>query len=438
MKLMRFAIVLTGVAAVVLNGWLSSAAAQANLPKNFSVARPTIPDKTFTITDFGAVGDGKTLNTDAFRNAVAACAKAGGGTVIVPSGTFLTGPFSLDSNLDLRLGAGSTILFSDKPADLKLTESGFENDISAEDCHDVAITGSGTIDGNGRYFWLNFVGPKNDPYDDPWMPHRPRLIALNNCTRVLVQGVTLTNSPMFHLVPSRCRDVTIDGIRIVSPANSPNTDGIDPSGVNFLITGCTIDTGDDCIAVKGGSRYDPDRPAVENFLITGCTFLHGHGMSIGSETNGGVRNIVVRDCTFNGTEAGIRLKSPRGRGGIAENLTYENLTMKNVKIPILITSWYPKIPVRPELYGAHPITPLTPIWRHILIRNVTAVDGAIAGRIAGLPEMPVEDVVLENVRISADKPIEIMHARGIQFSNCRISAASGKPVLYDAQVQGLE
>ncbi|HEX4056036.1 MAG TPA: glycoside hydrolase family 28 protein [Tepidisphaeraceae bacterium] len=435
---MRFAFVLTGVAAVVLNGWLSWACAQATLPANFSVAKPTIPDKTFDIADFGAVGGGKTLNTTAFRNAVAACAKAGGGTVAVPSRTFLTGPFSLSSNVDLRLAAGSTILFTDNPADLTVTASGFENDISAENCHDIAITGSGTIDGNGSYFWRNFVGPKNDPYDDPWMPHRPRLIALNNCTRVLVQGVTLTNSPMFHLVPSRCRDVTIDGIRILSPANSPNTDGIDPSGANFLITGCTIDTGDDCIAVKGGNRYDRDRPAVENFLITNCTFLHGHGMSIGSETNGGVRNMIVQNCTFNGTEAGIRLKSPRGRGGITQNLTYENLTMKNVMIPILITSWYPKIPSRPELYPAHAITDLTPIWRHILIRNVTAVESTIAGQIAGLPEMPVEDVVLENVRISADKPIEIIHARGIRFINCKISSKSGKPVLYDAQVQGLE
>ncbi|MGD0461874.1 MAG: glycoside hydrolase family 28 protein [Tepidisphaeraceae bacterium] len=415
-----------------------SAAAQSTLPSDFSVAQPTIPSRTFNITDFGAVGDGKTLNTDAFHKAVAACAEAGGGTVIVPAGKFFTGAFLLDSNLNLHLEAGSIIQFSDRIADLKVTEAGFDNDISARDCHDIAITGSGTIDGSGAYFWRNFVEPKNDPFDDPWMPHRPRLINLLRCTRVLVQGVTLTNSPMLHLVPAQCRDVTIDGVRIKSPANSPNTDGIDPSGINFLITRCTIDTGDDDIAVKGSTRYDPDRPACENFLISNCTFLHGHGMSVGSESSGGVRNMLVRDCTFDGTQAGIRLKSPRGRGGIAENLTYENLAMRNVENSILITSWYPKIPTHPEQYPPHPVNNRTPIWRHILIRNVTSVGGRLAGQIVGLPEMPVDDVVLDDVRISARKPIEIVHARGIRFINCNISAASGKPFLYDAQVQGLQ
>jgi polygalacturonase len=424
-------------------GWVllavcASASAQATLPSNFTVAQPTIPSRVFNIDNFGAIGNGKTLNTDAFQKTVAACAKAGGGTIIVPAGRFFTGPFGLESNINLHLEAGAYIQFSDRIADLKVTEAGFDNDISARDCHDIAITGSGTIDGNGAYFWRNFVAPKNDPFDDPWMPHRPRLIELTRCTRVLVQGITLTNSPMFHLVPAQCRDVTIDGIRIKSPANSPNTDGIDPSGIDFLITRCTFDTGDDDIAVKGSTRVDPDRPACENFLISNCLFLHGHGMSIGSESYGGVRNMVVRDCAFDGTEAGIRLKSPRGRGGVAENLTYENLMMKNVKVSVLITSWYPKIPTHPEQYPAHAVNDRTPIWRHIRISNVTSVNGGIAGQIAGLPEMPVEDVVLDDVRISASKPIEIIHARGIRFIDCSIKAVSGKPMLYDAQVEGLE
>jgi polygalacturonase len=411
--------------------------AQATLPSDFSVAQPSIPSGSFNITDFGAVNDGKTLCTDAFRKAVAACEKAGGGTVLVPAGRFFTAPFSLDNNINLHLEAGSAIQFSDRVADLKVTDAGFENDISARDCHDIAITGSGTIDGSGAYFWRNFVEPKNNPFDAPWMPHRPRLISLNRCTRVLVQGVTLTNSPMFHLVPSQCRDVTIDGIQIKSPANAPNTDGIDPSGIGFVITRCTFDTGDDDIAVKGSTRVDPNEPSCENFLISNCKFLHGHGMSIGSESYGGVRNMLVRDCTFDGTEAGIRLKSPRGRGGLAENLTYENLTMKNVKNPILITSWYPKIPTHPDQYTAHAVNNRTPIWRHIRITNVTSEGGSIAGQVVGLPEMPVEDVVLENVHVSAKKPIQIIFARGIRFINCDISAASGKPFLFDAQVEGL-
>ncbi len=231
----------------------ASAAAQATLPSDFSVAQPSIPDHSFNITDFGAVADGKTLCTNAFHKAVSACEKAGGGTVVVPAGIFFTGPFDLDSNINLHLEAGSVIQFSDRVADTKVADAGFDNDISARDCHDVAVTGSGTIDGNGAYFWRNFVEPKNNPFDAPWIPHRPRLISLNRCTRVLVQGVTLTNSPMFHLVPSQCRDVTIDGVQIKSPSNSPNTDGIDPSGIGFVITRCTFDTGDDDIAVKGRS-----------------------------------------------------------------------------------------------------------------------------------------------------------------------------------------
>ncbi len=148
--------------------------------------------------------------------------------------------------------------------------------------------------------------------------------------------------------------------------------------------------------------------------------------------------MLVRDCTFDGTEAGIRLKSPRGRGGVAENLTYENLTMKNVKNSILITSWYPKIPTHPEQYSAHAVNDRTPIWRHIRITNVTSEGGNIAGQIVGLPEMPVDDVVLDNVHISASKPIQIIYARGIRFINCDISAEAGKPLLYKAEVEGLQ
>ena len=151
---------------------------------------------------------------------------------------------------------------------------------------------------------------------------------------------------MFHLVPRACREVTIDSIHIKSPANSPNTDGIDPSGFDYLITNCTIDTGDDNIALKPRPIPDPLHLSCENFLIEGCTFLHGHGMSIGGGSNGGVRNMVVRDCRFEDTDAGIRLKSGRDRGGLVENLTYENLTMKRVKTSIMITSYYPEIPAR--------------------------------------------------------------------------------------------
>jgi polygalacturonase len=231
--------------------------------------------------------------------------------------------------------------------------------------------------------------------------------------------------------------VTIEGIQVKSPVPSPNTDGIDPSGINFVIRGCTIDTGDDCIAVKAGAQYDPNRPACENLLVSDCRFLRGHGMSVGSETYGGLRNMLVRDCTFDGTEAGIRLKSPRGRGGLVENVTYEHLTMRNVKNSILITSYYPRIPNQFDRDPGEAVGGRTPRWRHIRISDVTSTGGVVAGQIVGLPEMPIEDIVISQVNISAIRPIEIAHARSIRFIDCDISASSGKPVIADAAVEGL-
>jgi polygalacturonase len=262
----------------------------------------------------------------------------------------------------------------------------------------------------------------------------------------LVRDVTLQNSPMFNLVPQRCRDVLIDNVRIQDPFNSPNTDGIDPSGWNFLITNCHIDVGDDCIALKpsvitaAAAALKPSANSLscENFLISNCQFLHGHGMSIGNPSPGGARNITVRDCTFDGTEAGIRMKSHRGAGGIVEDLTYENLTMKNVKVAILITSYYPEIPKAPENDPSQSDGLNTPIWRHIRISHVTAIGGQQAARIIGLAEMPVTDVQLDHVNISAQMGMQIVHAKGIHFSDSTVTAASG-PVLisHDAEVTGL-
>jgi polygalacturonase len=345
----------------------------------------------------------------------------------------------LASNLNLHLEEGSTLVLSDDPKDFILKENQFQCDITLTNGHDIAITGTGTIDGQGVFFWKHYVPPKGAAPDvAEKMPKRPRLIELTRCSRVLVQDVTLINSPSFHLVPSQCQDVDIENVQIKSPVPSPNTDGIDPSGVNFLIKNCTIDTGDDCIAVKGGSRYDAEKPACENFLITGCTFLRGHGMSVGSETYGGVRNMLVSNCTFNGTEAGIRIKSPRGKGGVLEYVSYEHLTMKKVKNSILITMYYPKIPPHPEQDAKQPVGKGTPQWRHIRISDVTSSGGAIAGQIVGLPESLIEDVVLTNVQVSAVQPMEIANAKGIQLIDCDIVGAAGKPIILGAEVEGLK
>jgi polygalacturonase len=400
------------------------------------VAAPSIQSNSFSIMDYGAIGDGKTMNTKAFQSAVNACVKAGGGTVSVPAGKFLTASFSLGSNVNLNLQKDATILFSDNPDDYSIDNNRYEYFLTTENCHDVAITGSGTIDGQGEYWWKQFKAKKTA------MPHRPFLVVFTKCQRVLVEGVTLHDSPMEHLVPKQCQDVMIRDVTITvhDPQLAKNTDGIDPSGLNFIITHCTMDTGDDNIAVKPTDRYDPDRPAMENLLVSDCTFLHGHGMSIGGQSYGGMKKMVVRNCTFDGTDAGIRAKAPRTAGGLVEDLTYENLTMKNVAYAISITSYYPESKAPKDLSNAEKedVTSKTPTWRNIHISHVTATDCEYAGRIIGVPEMPISDVTLSDVHLSAKMPLTISQASGVHFENSTVHVNSGKPInVIDADVTGI-
>lgn len=405
----------------------------------FAVARPSIPSRRFNIREFGAKGDGVTLDTDALERAIRACAEAGGGTVVLPPGRYLTRPFNLTSSLNLHLETGATLLFTTDPADYSLPGGRDRRCISAEGCHDVAVTGAGTIDGQGGAWWPRYVKSYVPPPGSPPLPHRPYMVTFGHCSRVLVEGVTLTNSPMFHLVPTQCRDVTIRRVHILAPASSPNTDGIDPSGWNFLITDCTLDVGDDNIALKPNPQKKGEPPSCQNFLITHCRFLHGHGMSIGSQTAGGVENMIVRDCTFDGTNAGIRLKAARDRGGLVENLTYERLKMTRVKTAILLESYYPKLPKDITADPAQPLSATTPFWRHIRIRDVTARESREAGLIVGLPESPVSDVVLTNVRISAERGLRVFHATTIRFVRSRIEARKGAALTTEhADVQGLD
>jgi polygalacturonase len=392
---------------------------------------PVIPTNTFNVTQYGAVGDGTTMNTAAIQKTVDAASAAGGGIVLIPEGKFLTGPFTLASRINLQLASGAFILISDDLKNYPVTKERYQDCISVADAHDIEISGQGTIDGQGKAWWTAFEADRN-------MPHRPYMITLNKCSRVLVTGVTLCNSPMFHLVPRNCTDVTIKGITIKSPSNAHNTDGIDPSGWNYLITDCTIDAGDDNIAVKPTSSRTPGN---KNYTITNCKFLHGHGMSIGSGTDGGIEDLRVSHCIFDTTDSGIRIKTLRGRGGVLQNLTYENLTMTAVKNPIYIIDWYPErdAPKDPSTEKAEPVTDRTPINKNIIIRNVTATDCPTAGTIRGLPEAPITNVTLSNVTISAKTGMTIYHARGIRFAASKIEVKSGKRLtLFNTEVSGLE
>jgi polygalacturonase len=404
-----------------------------------NIPEPQIPDHVFNINDYGAVADGKTSNTQAIAGAIAECAKAGGGKVIVPAGTYFTGPIDLVSNLELHFDDGATLLFSNDKTDypfgtFKSLPTRYRPLIAAENQHDIVISGKGKLDGQGQPWWEahRALGKKvKEPgYADP----RPKMLVFESCKRIKLQGITLTNSPMFHISPTHCEDVIADGVTVIAPSNAPNTDSFNPSGWNFIVKNCLFDVGDDNIAVKPFHKPGDGRLSVENLYILNCTFRHGHGLSIGGQTPGGLRNMHVRDCVFEDTDNGIRMKSNRTEGGLVENLSYENITMKNVRRPIDITSYYRGLPKGKD--SPQPVDEKTPIWRNIRISNVTATGCTDAGFIRGLPESPIENLVLENVSIEAQKPMRIGNAKGLMFKDVKINVKQGEPVVIEDTVQG--
>jgi polygalacturonase/lysophospholipase L1-like esterase len=391
--------------------------------------------KIYDVRQYGAVGDGKTLDTAAIQKALDECGRAGGGTVLVPAGNYLSKPIFLRSNLTFQLEEGAILKATDEPADFNdpKEEKGVIAFVNGKNLTNVTIAGKGTIDGSGERWWPPVKEAKKTGQPEP--RRRPRMVVLSKCKGVQVQGVTLQNSPSFHLVPTDCEDVVIDGVTIRAPDDSPNTDAIDPSACkNVLIRKCILDVGDDNVALKSGHSVPGRSAACEDITVVDCTFLHGHGMSIGSETVGGVRNLTVRNCTFKDTVSGLRIKSYRGRGGVVENVTYSDIKMTNVKIPINITSYYPKIPKEDT---AQPITAETPIYRNIRIANLTATSPQSAGFIVGLPECVVSNLTLENVHISAPVGLTVRNAKEIQVKNVKVDAAKGEPFLLEnASVEG--
>jgi polygalacturonase len=430
--------------AFVLFAWVfvSSVTIAGDQPAGTSDERAAKETKVFDVRQFGAVGDGKALDTAAVLKAIDACDKAGGGVVRLPAGTYLCQPIALRSMTTLQLGEGATLQatgqhadFMKTPGDWLTARGGFIPFISGKDLRDVAIEGKGTIDGAGQVWW----GPaeearrKTPGYTLP----RPNLIVLTGCKNVRITGVTIQNSPKFHFVPTDCEDVLVEGVTFKAPSTAPNTDAIDPSVCRRVrIHRCTIDVGDDNVAIKSGKAVPGRAFACEDITVTECTFLHGHGMSIGSETTGGVRNVTVERCTFKNTENGIRIKSPRGRGGTIENLHCTDITMTNVDPAITITCYYPKIPKEDV---AQPMTPRTPIVKDLQITNLTATCPKEAGVIVGLPESLVTNVSLTNVRISAQTGLTIRNAKDVQLKDVKIEVQKGQPVILDnAQVEGLE
>lgn len=381
---------------------------------------------------YGAKPDGVTINTAALQKAIDACAEKGGGTVRLSGGTFLSAPLVLKSHIDLEIEKGATLLGSanhdDYPSKTEFREPGRQSLLSAKDAEDIAITGGGTIDGNGSGWWV-LARAQKDHGVMGQVVFRPRLIVFDHCKHVRIEGVTVQNSPSWQIVPYYSDDVTIRNIKVLAPQHSPNTDAIDPfSSSHVRIEHVLADVGDDNVAIKSGAINSPgpDRPSTD-ITISDCTFLHGHGLSIGSEIAGGAQNVTATNIHFEGTDQGIRVKANRDRGNDVSHLVFRNLTMKDVRTAILISEYYPKVLPPPD-EKAQPVTRLTPHFHDILIENVQATASKVAGVIVGLPEAPVKNVVLRNVSIDAQKGMTIAHAE-VTGTRVTIHAASGDAIV---------
>jgi len=386
--------------------------------------------KTCNAHDFGAKGDGKTKDTVALQSAIDACAAQGGGTVRVTAGTYVSAPLVLKNNVTLHLDKDAKILGSPDHGDFPPVTMFHLPDlqplISATNASNVASEGEGTVDGNGESWWeeVRAVKDKGVLGNHP----RPKLIIFDHCKNVRVEGITIQNSPMWQLVPYYTEGMVIRKVRLLAPQHSPNTDAIDPfSSSNIVIDHVYADVGDDNVAIKSGpiNSPGPDDPS-RNITITDCTFMHGHGLSIGSELSGGAQNIVAERISFEGTDQGIRVKSNRDRGNDVSNLVFRDITMKDVKTAILISEYYPKV-LPPENEAPQAVGRLTPHFHDIVTENITATGSKTAGVIIGLPESPVKNVVLNNLKLSAEEGLTISNAE-VTGKGVVVTGAKGEAI----------
>jgi polygalacturonase len=380
---------------------------------------------------YGAKADGATKDTKAIQAAIDDCASAGGGTVKLAGGTFVSAPIVLKSNITLDIAKGATLFGSpdhaDYPAKTEFRAEGTQSLVSATNAEKVAITGEGTIDGNGESWWAQARTTHNAGVVGA-VQFRPRLVVFDHCKHIRMEGVTVQNSPSWQIVPYYTNDMTIRNVRILAPQHSPNTDAIDPfSSSNMVIDHVYADVGDDNIAIKSGiiNSPGPDAPS-KNIKITDCEFMHGHGLSIGSEIAGGAQNIHAERIHFKGTDQGIRIKANRDRGNDVSNISFKNITMEDVKTSILISEYYPKAMPEGDV-AAEPVQRLTPFFHHIRIENVKSVNSPWAGVIVGLPESPVKDIALKNVDIQATKGLQIAYAT-VTASNLKVTATDGQSI----------
>jgi polygalacturonase len=414
-------------------------------------ALPVIPDRNFLLTDFGGAGDGQTLNTVAFAKALAACSSAGGGRVTVPAGAWLTGPIELRSNIDFHLERGALILFT-KDHSQYLSESNnggsvTVSPISGHGLENIAITGEGVVDGGGESWrpvkkekmtaaqWKELLasGGVLNKEENIWWPSReamearekrPVMVQLSHCKRVLLQGVTLRNSPMYVFGPNSCMDLTMDHVTIFNEWWAQNGDGIDIGSCrNVMIYRCTVSAGDDGICMKSGGRSDDGQASLQNVVIAGCNVFHGHGgFVIGSNTDGGMHRIFVADCNFIGTDVGLRFKSNMGRGGLVDSIFIQDIFMRDiVREAVLFDTYYENMPAG---YVKDPNKPApidkTPEFRDFHISRVYCNGASTAIAITGLPQMPVSRIWFDSIVISAGKGLVASQAKDIDLRDVKL------------------
>lgn len=360
---------------------------------------------------WGAKPDGTTLCTAALQRAIDETAAAGGGTVTVPAGRWLTGSLFLKSRIRLWLEPGAVLLGSPRQEDYPLIEARWEGQtrlshaplVGGTGLTDVGIEGRGTIDGQGEPWWKWF---KEKSLAHP----RPRLISFTDCENLVLEGFTATRSPSWTINPVRCLNVRIHGLTVRNPADSPNTDGINPDSCRAVrISDCFVSVGDDCITIKAGTEHEASglRAPCEDVTVTNCVLESGHGgVVIGSEMSGGVRRIAISNCIFRGTDRGIRIKSRRGRGGAVEDVVVSNIVMTDVLCPLTVNLYYGCGAWGDSVVGDKGLRPVdsgTPAVRNLSLSNIVARRVKLAAAfVYGLPESPVTGVTLRDVSIELD------------------------------------
>ncbi|MDW7691321.1 glycoside hydrolase family 28 protein [Flammeovirgaceae bacterium SG7u.111] len=454
-----------------------------------TIQEPDFKSDTSNILDFGAKPDGITLNTEQINKAIADCSKKGGGVVLVPSGYWITGPIKMQSNVNLHLAKNAFLQFTKDFDQYKMVEGVYEGKPSARNespimgtqLENIAITGFGTIDGNGDVWrmvkkdklteseWKKKVASGGLLSEDgkTWFPSektkkahegnrtsvmeagmklsdfedikdylRPNMLVLTECKKVLLEGVTFQNSPAWNLHPLICEDLTLRNLFIKNPDYAQNGDGIDiESCKNVLIEGCTIDVGDDAICIKSGKdKPGRDRGVpTENVIVRNNIVYKGHGgFVVGSEMSGGAKNIFVSNCSFMGTDKGLRFKTTRGRGGVVENIYIKDINMVDIVHEAVMFNMYywTKTPGSNEKMTIPPVTEETPQFKDIYIENIVC-NGAERGIcIKGIPEMPVQNINMKNIFITTEKGVEITYAQGVSLQNATIHTKDKSPLIY--------